>query len=135
MDRIDIPGALAARLHARGNIVAAWLFGSMARGDDHASSDVDVAVLLASGPPTSIADHVALTDLADELQGTAQRHVDVVALNNAHPELVHRVLRDGILLHETDHRRRILFEVKARNEFFDMQPIWTAYRRAVLESL
>jgi predicted nucleotidyltransferase len=117
------------------DIVAAWLFGSVARGDDHADSDVDVGLLLASGPPASIADHVALTDLADELQAVTQRHVDVVALNAAHPELVHRVLRDGILLQETDSRRRILFEVKARNEFFDMQPIWTAYRRAVLESL
>ncbi len=135
MDRNDISRALAARLHARRDIVAAWLFGSTARGDDLKDSDVDVAVLLASGPPSSIADHVALTNLADELQISVPRHIDVVAVNAAHPELVHRVLRDGILLHETDHHRRILFEVKARNEFFDMQSIWDSYRHSVLESL
>ena len=38
---------------ADGNVVAAWLFGSVARGDDHVRSDVDVAVLYRRDPPRS----------------------------------------------------------------------------------
>lgn len=54
--------------------------------------------------------------------------VPLVAVNGAPPDLVHRVLRDGVLLFDRSPRERVGFEVKARNEFFDLQPVLTRYR-------
>jgi hypothetical protein len=39
------------------------------------------------------------------------------------------VLRDGRLVHEADRAARIRFEVRRRNEYWDMLPIWRRYRR------
>jgi hypothetical protein len=55
--------------------------------------------------------------------------VDLVILNTASADLVHRVLRDGDLVLERDRGRRIRFEVAKRNEYFDLQPVRDAYRR------
>ncbi|MBI5852903.1 MAG: hypothetical protein HZB39_17980 [Planctomycetes bacterium] len=57
---------------------------------------------------------------------------DVVAIAEAPVDLTHRVLRDGILVLETDHRRRLEFEVRARNEYWDLLPILELYRGTVL---
>jgi len=53
----------------------------------------------------------------------------VVVLNDAPADLVHRVLRDGVLVLETDRSARIRFEVAKRNEYFDLLPILRRYRR------
>jgi predicted nucleotidyltransferase len=113
-------------------VVAAYLFGSVARGQERDGSDVDVGVLLASGRPRSLDDLDRLAHMQDELSRAVGRHVDLVALNGAPADLVHRVLRDRVLLFESDHARRIEFEVQARNEYFDLLPYLRRYRRDVL---
>jgi predicted nucleotidyltransferase len=109
-------------------VVAVYLFGSVARGQAGRSSDVDLAVLYDSTPPATL-EGLGL-ELAGELEAAIGRTVDLVVLNRAPPDLVHRVLRDGVLVVERDRRRRIEFEVKARNEYFDLAPIRAQYRRA-----
>jgi hypothetical protein len=52
----------------------------------------------------------------------------VVILNRAPADLVHRVLRDGKLLVDRNPSVRIAFEVRARNEFFDLKPVLDRYR-------
>jgi hypothetical protein len=56
--------------------------------------------------------------------------VDLLVLNRAPVDLIHRVLRDGILLHDRHPAARIRFEVKARNEYFDLLPYLRQYRRS-----
>lgn len=105
---------------------AAYLFGSVARGTARAESDVDVAVL------PRVARHGTLDalplDLEGELERILGRPVQVVGLHSAPPDLVHRVLLDGVLIHEGDRSRRIAFEVRARNEYFDLKPVLDRYR-------
>jgi hypothetical protein len=110
------------------DLVCAYLFGSAARGEDRPGSDVDVAVLFRDDPPRTLAGlHL---DLADRLTGAlGGRRVDLVVLNRAPVDLVHRVLRDGVLLLERDRSARIRFEVRARNEYFDLLPHLERYRR------
>ena len=106
---------------------AAWLYGSTARGTAHRGSDVDVAVLFVKPPASTLAAQpFALEDDLTALLGT---RVQVVALNRAPVDLVHRVLRDGVLVFEGDRAARVRFEVRARNEFFDLLPILRQYRR------
>jgi predicted nucleotidyltransferase len=108
-------------------VVCAWLFGSTARGETHAGSDVDVAVLLAQDPPSTLAGSGVA--LADTLEGALGAPVDVVLLNRAPVDLTHRVLRDGVLVFDADPARRIAFEVRARSLYFDLKPILDQYRR------
>lgn len=117
-------------------VVAAWLYGSRARGTGRAGSDVDVAVLLSTSP-------VGFDPLVHELEHTLamallasgvvaprpEGLVQVVAMNGAPADLGRRVLRDGKLLLERDRSARVAFEVALRNRYWDMAPIWRQYRR------
>jgi uncharacterized protein len=109
------------------DIAAAWLFGSVARGDARRGSDVDVAVLYPVRPPPTLAAIPAR--LEAELSRVLGARAQVVVLNGAPIDLVHRVLRDGIILSEPNASARIAFEVDARNRYWDMLPILREYRR------
>ena len=91
-----------------------------------ADCDVDIAVLHDADPPASL--EGSPFDLEAELERILRLPVHVVALNRAPVDLVHRVLRDGVLLVDRDRSRRIRFEVHVRNEFFDLQPHLARYR-------
>ena len=109
------------------DVVAAWLFGSFARGDARADSDVDVAVLFRRTPAATL-DAPPLR-LEGEIERLLRRTTQVVAMNSAPADLRARVLRDGLLLVDRDPSLRIRFEVRTRNEWFDLQPILREYRR------
>jgi hypothetical protein len=128
MDPDAIRERLARVLAGEPDVLAAWLFGSVARGTAGPRSDVDVAILTRRAPTGTLDD--LWLDLRAHLVSELGREVDLVVLDHADDELVHRVLRDGVRLRDTDRSARIAFEVAARNRFFDMQPVRQAYRRA-----
>ncbi|MFY9340894.1 MAG: nucleotidyltransferase domain-containing protein [Planctomycetota bacterium] len=113
-------------------LVAAYLFGSVARGDERNDSDVDIGVVFGCHRQLELADLDRCADMQDELAGLLRREVDVVALDAASPDLQFRVLRDGVLLFEGDREARVEFEIHVRNEYFDLLPYLTRYREAVL---
>lgn len=108
-------------------VACAWLFGSVARGTERPGSDVDVAVLMAHDPEPTLTGSGII--VADELEGRLRRPVDVVLVNRAPVDLVHRVLRDGILVYEADRSARVRFEVRVRKEWLDLKPMLDQYRR------
>ena len=118
----------AAFDHADANLVCAYLYGSLARGQEHRESDVDIAVLYATEPPSTL-DGLGVA-LSTALERHLGRPVDLVVLNRAPVDLIHRVLRDGILLHDRHPAARIRFEVKTRNAYFDLLPYLRQYRRS-----
>jgi predicted nucleotidyltransferase len=129
-DVIERTRAFFADAHR--DVVAVYVFGSVARGTARPGSDVDVAVLFPTTPePTLLGRPLTL---ADDLRGALGCPVDVVVLNDAPPDLVHRVLRDGVLVVERDRAARVRFEVRLRNEYFDLLPYLQAYRRAAVRT-
>lgn len=116
-----------AREAEREGIAAVYLFGSVARGTAGPRSDIDVAVLYTGDPPAGFAG--LGIPLAGDLERLLHRPVDLVVLDRAPADLVHRVLRDRHLLFERDRSRRIAFEVRSRNEYFDLLPHLLRYRR------
>lgn len=114
-------------------LVAAYLFGSEARGTSRPDSDVDVAVLYSDVPPA------VLNSPASALEGALERFlgrpVEVVVLNSAPVDFVHRVFLEARLVFEGDPSARIAFEVKSRSEYFDLLPILRRYRRLRERSL
>ena len=131
MDRTAIlqclSGFFAESPAAAADVAAAWLFGSFARGDARADSDVDVAVLFRHIPAAAF--EALPLRLEGEIERLLRRTTQVVAMNNAPADLRARILRDGVLLVDRDPSFRIRFEVRTRNEWFDLQPILREYRR------
>lgn len=108
-------------------VVAVYLYGSFARGTAAATSDVDLAILLQAPARPSL--QSLERELEARVEAAVRRPAQVVMLNGAPCDLVHRVLRDGVILLDRDRAARIRFEVQARNEYFDMEPIRRLYRR------
>lgn len=107
--------------------ICAYLYGSRARGGARPDSDVDLAVLPAA--EVKAGPFGPLGDLKGELEERLSMPVDVLDLRTATADVVHRVLRDGVLLLETDPAARVAYEVARRNEYFDLLPYLRAYRR------
>lgn len=126
MDVRRVEELVKAKFGSDPSVAAVYLFGSLARGTARPDSDVDLGVLYRSKPPSTLLGQpfAAQAELAAELG----RPVDLVVMNTAPPDLSHRVLRDGQLLLELDRSVRIAFEVKARNQYFDLLPILQRYR-------
>ncbi|HKH43732.1 MAG TPA: nucleotidyltransferase domain-containing protein [Thermoanaerobaculia bacterium] len=118
---------LAARAEDEG-ITAAWLFGSVARGTARPDSDVDVGILYREDPPRTLAGIGQVFNLQEELTEITDLPIQIVALNHAPVDLIIRVLREGKLLVEHDSLRRVDFEVRSRNEFWDLEPYLRLYR-------
>ncbi len=87
----------AQRRHAA---LAVYLFGSLARGTEKADSDIDVAILFEQAPASTL--EAQPFELQSELSEALGGRVDLVTLNCASADLVHRVLRDGHLVFEHD---------------------------------
>ena len=110
-------------------IAAACLFGGIARGESRADSGLDVAVRLEPAPERGTCESPRL-DLGVALESEPGREIDLVVLDHAPPDLSHRALRNAILVTESDPSARVRFEVRARNESFDLKPYLDEYRHA-----
>ncbi len=116
---------------APAQVAAAYVFGSVARGTASPVSDVDLGVLLTQAPASTLEGR--LLDYEAELERQLGVPVQVVIVNDAPPDLAHRVLRDGVIILERDRSARLRFEVRTRNLFFDLEPFLTRYRKRAVE--
>jgi uncharacterized protein len=88
--RATLDAAVASAVARDERVVAAWVFGSRARGVGRPSSDLDVAVLLAPG-----ADRQILSQLGGALAGNLGIEVDVIDLTASTPVLGFEVVTGG----------------------------------------
>jgi hypothetical protein len=102
-------------------VVVAYLYGSRARGEARADSDVDVAVLLRPEVPPE--DYLAVSlRLARRLESALRERVDAVTvLNDAPLRLQYRVLRDGVTLHVADDDARVRYETTTHPMAMDFE--------------
>jgi predicted nucleotidyltransferase len=125
--RQDIERQIVAFFESDQSTVAAvYLFGSVARDNARPGSDVDLAVLFEASPAAAL--NSPRFALAGEIERVVSVPVDLVTLNDAPADLRIRVLREGRLLVDRLPAARIAFEVRTRNEAFDLEPILARYR-------
>ncbi len=125
---------LVAFLSTQPDVVAAYLFGSLAEGRAHPRSDIDIAILLREDADASVGGkrHFALWEAVERF---TDRKVDVVVLNTASPILQHQVLKHGKLLYEGDRRARVEFEVRAGKIYADLKPMFNYFTQVLFREI
>lgn len=104
----------------------ALLFGSMARGTAHPTSDIDIAV-------SGVDSQDEASGLALNLERILGREVQVVRIPSAPIALRFRIFRDGRLLFERDRAARVRDQARAIVEYLDFRPVEEACTRGVLD--
>jgi predicted nucleotidyltransferase len=97
-----------------GQIVAIYVFGSIATGKGRSGSDIDIAIMVRGsiGGKERVQIETSLSNLMN-------RDVDLVIFGDASPLLKHQILKCGHLVFESDPKERVRQEVAARREYFD----------------
>lgn len=118
-------------------VLAAYVFGSHARGSAHTESDVDVALLLDRRllPDRSSRDRLALRLAGELIAATHRNRVDVVVLNDAPPELAAGVIRAGRMVSCTDQEALHAFARTALLRHADLRPFLQRTRRLKLGAI
>lgn len=98
--------------HAIPNLMAAYVHGSTARGDDRADSDIDIALLLP--PEQRLTDPLALAAKLHEATG---RQADITDLRRAGNVLRMQVLREGKQFINACPDQVLAWEAYAMNEY------------------
>ena len=130
---IDLP-ALQEYLVSQEVVLAAYLFGSVARGRANHLSDVDIAVLLK--PDIDMQDTIEYQlQLLAELEKYFGKGLQVTILNSASLLFTYQVIREGVLLYEQSHSDRIGFEVRALQLYFDFKPRLDFLNQAVMKRI
>lgn len=106
--------------------VAVYLFGSQARGDAAADSDIDLAVL-ARGKLAPL----LRWRLQEDLAARAGRQVDLVDLREASTVMRVQVLRDAEVLLDAQPPQRMAFEATALSAYARLNE----ERRGILEDV
>lgn len=119
-EEIESRLATLPELFASQGVRLAYLFGSLARGDN--GNDVDVAILTDGDPAYLLRDDIC--------EWLSTERVDVVDLRRASPVLRMEIVRTGDVLFATDGDVRLNFELETLRDYRD-----TAYMRDQQELL
>lgn len=109
-------------------IVAAYIFGSIAKKTDRPLSDVDIAVLL----DETKSKNFSILEIVPKIEKKLGRDVDVVVLNKAGDVLKYEVRRDGVLIYDRNPEIRKKFEILGRKTYEDFIYLHNRYVRKVV---
>ncbi|MEM1913610.1 MAG: nucleotidyltransferase domain-containing protein [Thermofilaceae archaeon] len=125
-------GALAKIFQDEERILAAYLFGSRAKGYATPESDYDIAVLLSETPRDLLDFYLRLLN---KLTDTLGDNVDLVILNEAPPELKYQVVKHGKPIYVRNERARVAFESRTIREYLDFSRILKRYDECLAKRL
>lgn len=105
-------------LNQSNRVEFAYIFGSMARGDNSPVSDIDIAIFFNQSP--SLDEELALfCDISKVLKTDK---IDLLILNSAkNIILLEEIVREGFLIFESNRERRILFEARIIHQAIDFK--------------
>jgi predicted nucleotidyltransferase len=109
-------------------IVCAYLFGSVVKGEVYPLSDVDIAVYLKEGTGEDYFE-VKLALYADLCRALKRNDVDLVVLNTtANLMLLGDIVRNGVVIYDSNPAVREDYEIKILHRFIDFK----THRSAVM---
>ncbi len=117
-------------------IEVAYLFGSRARGNAHANSDLDLAVIYSPklDAPGREEMRRALLARLEQALGKLGERADVVDLQHAGAALGFRILRDGVCVHVRDEALRVRTAARIMRRHDDEAQRRELFRRAALRA-
>jgi predicted nucleotidyltransferase len=133
-EQIEVPQTFKDYLQLRTEIVAAYLFGSVAAGKAHKFSDVDVALLLAEGVDSKQAWDIQLEAMG-EAEAAFGRRGDVEILNTAPIVFRYLALKHGRLIFDRHLPQRPELEAQTYLAYFDLKPYLDEYDRALFKRI
>ncbi len=120
---------------ARYPVIAAYIYGSVARGTVLPTSDVDVALVLRQSLPPYERFQLELAIEAEIEDATGLSPIDVRVINDAPIRVRGRIIRDGILVYEGDRRQRLIWQVQTYQQFLDFEPFARRIEQAFIAHL
>ncbi len=101
------------------NINAAFVYGSIAAGNEQSHSDIDIALLLTG----ERLDFKGRSHIIHDLMQLLDRDIDLVSLKEVSSVLQVQILKKGKLLFCKDKSQLTRFQVKAVREYLDLKKI------------
>ncbi len=118
---------------------AAYIYGSVATGQVHPFSDLDVALLLEEEAMRRLSPYERLRLEAEvELRIadlTGMDFADVRIINDAPIAWRGTVISEGVCIYSRNESHRIEFETRSRKEYFDFRPVLEMLHRASMARL
>ncbi len=130
----DVADSIKPILSRRGEIVAAYLFGSAAASRLRPGSDIDIAVLLdeAAG---NMDRKDQLEHLLPSLSRALRHDVHLVFLNQASYLLRAQILGKGELIYVRDSEQLALFRMKSLALYAEFAPYMRMFRESMKERM
>jgi len=101
---------------AQGNVLAVYLYGSYATGDETSASDLDLAVILDKQITNKSAFDLRIK-YANEISNLVKPSVEIIILNNSNSPVLNQQAIAGQLIFSQDDDKRADFEVRLLREF------------------
>lgn len=114
-------------------IIFAYLYGSLAKGEKRKKSDIDIGIFLKEGFKRDV---FYECQIALEIEKeTKLKNVEVVVLNERPLRFLNQVLRYGKLISSKDEKRRVEFETFITKRYIDFRPYYDEYDKLRMKRL
>lgn len=127
----NLQDLIAGVCRQHGEIIAAYVFGSQAKGETKPSSDIDIAVLLYELDKHSF-DYL---ECKASLERMMNNDVDLIILNDAGELLKFQIRRDGRIVFDRDPRKRKQWVIMSRKFYQDYLHLHSIYMNGLYKSL
>ncbi|MBM7557338.1 type VII toxin-antitoxin system MntA family adenylyltransferase antitoxin [Halanaerobacter jeridensis] len=107
------------------NIIAVYLFGSLARGTFSKNSDIDLS-LMVNRELNKMEKFNLKLEVAVDLEELLDREVDIIIFSNADLRLKHQIIKGELILGKNN-KLRVREESKAVSEYLDMKYFYDKY--------
>lgn len=114
-------------------IIFAYLYGSLAKGEERKGSDVDIGVFLEKDFKR---DAFYEARLALEIEKEVKlKNVEIVVLNEKSLRFLNQILRYGKLIISKNEKERIKFETFVTKNYIDFKPYYEEYDKLRVKRL
>lgn len=137
LQKLIVSGDVLLNENERHGIVAAYMFGSFAKGAEREKSDIDIAFAFYESfykeDPFKALQTAQI--LGARLGRKVTRTVDVAILNGSSLNFAYHVVREGMCIYESNTTDRILYEVTLDNKYQDFAPFIRELRKTKRKAL
>lgn len=113
------------------SVVFVYVFGSVAQGKTNLESDVDLAIYLDEEKAGDLFEK--RLSLIEKIQSLLRKSTEVIVLNEIKSTFFKFVIiKEGKIIFERDHGKRVDFELRTMQEYYDFQPFLEEYNKAYL---